>query len=144
MSQSTPTTPLIIPPSPRAPGLPSDVSRAETLTESDGQQGSTEEPAEATEVMERSDIPNGHPSQATPVVGTETKEQEINTLKDMVKKLQEELSQTQQQCTTLQERERALQQALEGETGKSADDSRPNRVDGVVTPTLNVSDKYKC
>ncbi|XP_063597589.1 sarcolemmal membrane-associated protein-like isoform X2 [Penaeus indicus] len=137
MSQSTPTTPLIIPPSPRAPGLPSDVSRAETLTESDGQQGSTEEPAEATEVLERSDIPNGHPSQAAPIVGTETKEQEINTLKDMVKKLQEELSQTQQQCTTLQERERALQQALEGETGKSADDSRPNRVDGVVTPTLN-------
>ncbi|XP_047492602.1 sarcolemmal membrane-associated protein-like isoform X2 [Penaeus chinensis] len=137
MSQSTPTTPLIIPPSPRASGLPSDVSRAETLTESDGQQGPTEEPAEATEVLERSDIPNGHPSQAAPVVGTETKEQEINTLKDMVKKLQEELSQTQQQCTTLQEREKTLQQALEGETGKSADDSRPNRVDGVVTPTLN-------
>lgn len=137
MSQSTPTTPLIIPPSPRASGLPSDVSRAETLTESDSQQGSTEEPAEDTEVLERSDIPNGHPSQAAPVAGTETKEQEINTLKDMVKKLQEELSQTQQQCTTLQEREKALQQALEGETGKSADDSRPNRVDGVVTPTLN-------
>ncbi|XP_042860129.1 sarcolemmal membrane-associated protein-like isoform X2 [Penaeus japonicus] len=140
MSQASPTTPLIIPPSSHAPGLPSDVSRAETLTESDSQQGSTEEPSEATEVLERSDIPNGHPSQTSPTVGTETKEQEINTLKEMVKKLQEELSQTRQQCTTLQERERGLQQPLDGENAaseKNAEDSRPNRVDGVVTPTLN-------
>lgn len=146
MSQASPTTPLILPPTPRLAGIGSEMSRAETLTEREAQEGSTEEESSGTppgDAAVGGDLPNGLSIQTPPVGGTETsKEQEITTLKDTVKKLQEELSQTRQQCTTLQEREQALQQALDGQTvttGERTDDSIQNRTEGVTSPILNVS-----
>ncbi|KAK8745334.1 hypothetical protein OTU49_000135 [Cherax quadricarinatus] len=157
-NQASPTTPLILPPPPCIPSGSNEVSNKETLGECDTTVavcgGSAEERTASTIIDENStstsktqicSIPDNSGSQTNvtdiPEISHSfvTKEVELSELKNTLKKLKEELSQTQKECASLQERERILQYTLDTEkrkTNGSLNDTHQDMMDGLITPVL--------
>ncbi|XP_071551462.1 uncharacterized protein Slmap [Panulirus ornatus] len=168
-SQASPTTPLILPPSPRIPSDNNEVSQGETLTDCSTPPATRGESTEESTINVVADgmyisasrttvciAPDSSRNQKSVSDTPETshlvaiREMELSELKNTVKKLQEELSQTQKEYTSLQERECLLKQTLECEKRKAKEninDTRQDLADGLVTPILRdgsmVSDKLE-
>lgn len=137
-SQPSPTTPLILPP-PASRSIGSSGSQAllgektsiESLTPPASLDADTTEPIINTGVNDTAISTSrttlhaagalDAPSNAERTTNI-TKEAELIALKDTMKKLQERLNQSQQECSALQERELILQQKLENESHNATKD----------------------
>lgn len=163
-NQASPTTPLILPPSPRIPSDSKEVSQGEILTECNTPPARRGESTEESTVDVVADgmyisasrttvcnAPNSSENQNSvsdilePSQLVEIREMELSELKNKVKRLQEELTQTRKEYNSLHERECILQQTLDCEkrkTKETLNDTRQDLADGLVTPVLRVSQGY--
>ncbi|XP_042227920.1 sarcolemmal membrane-associated protein-like isoform X2 [Homarus americanus] len=167
-SQASPTTPLILPPSPRIPSGNNEIT-GEMLDECNtplaSREGSAEErtpvmdtderfiSTSRTTVKDTQDSLTSHNSASDTQETSQSvavKEMELSDLKNTLKKLQDELLKTKQEFTNLQDKERILQQSLDNEnkrkTNENMNDTRQDLADGLVTPNMKdgsvVLDKF--
>lgn len=138
-SQTSPTTPLILPP-PASRNISSsgnssqsllgEKTSIESLTPPTSLDADAAEPINAgvndtaistSRTLNAADAHDA-PSHVERNANTITKEAELIALKDSVKKLQEKLTQSQQECSALQERELKLQQTIEREDQNTTKD----------------------
>lgn len=130
-SQASPTTPLILPP-PASRNIGSSGSGSQTKTSIESLTPPASLDADATEpIINAGSNDTAKSTSRTTVNGAgdaertaniSTKEAELAALKDTLKKLQEKLSQSQQECSALQERELTLKQTLEKESRSTTKD----------------------
>lgn len=141
-SQASPTTPLILPP-PASRNICSSGSgnqaktSIESLTPPASLDADAAEPIinavsnDTAKSTSRTTVNGAGDAERTANIST--KEAELAALKDTLKKLQEKLSQSQQECSALQERELTLKQTLEKESRSTTKDVSKAQWEAIIS-----------